>query len=56
MLNQNVGHLLHAIEHTELSHVRTELVQLLIIPSFAPHPKRPHRQLSCHPSALTTYP
>src|SRR5215469_338376 len=47
-LNQNVGDLLHTIECSELSHVRAELLQLLIIPSVAPHPKQPHRQLSCH--------
>src|SRR5215469_15268573 len=47
-LNQNVGDLLHTIECTELSHVRAELLQLLIIPSVAPHPKQPYRQLSCH--------
>jgi hypothetical protein len=28
--------------------VRAELLQLLIIPSFAPHPIQPHRQFSCH--------
>ena len=48
MLNQNLGDLLRTIERSELSHVRTELLQLLIIPSLAPHPKQPHRQLSCH--------
>jgi hypothetical protein len=37
MLNQNVGDLLHTIERTELSHVRAKLLQLLIIPSIAPH-------------------
>src|SRR5215471_13062018 len=48
MLNQNVGDLLRTIERSELSQVRTEVLQLLIIPSLAPHPKQPHRQLSCH--------
>src|SRR6516162_6672796 len=33
---------------SELSRVRTELFQLLIIPLLAPHPVQTNRQSSCH--------
>jgi len=46
--NQLVGDLPHTIAKTELPHVRTELLQLLVIPSPPPHPEQPYRQLTCH--------
>src|SRR5580700_3324833 len=43
--NQFLGVLLHTIAMSGLSHVRTELAPLLIIPSLAHHPVQPNRQL-----------
>lgn len=42
------GDLLHTMAKLELSHVRTELFQLLIIPFLAPHPVHPNRQSTGH--------
>jgi len=45
MPNQLLGVRLHTIAMSGLSHVRTELFQLLVIPSLAHHPKQTNRQL-----------
>ena len=44
MPNQYRGVLLHTIGISGLSRVRTELLQLLVIPSLAPHPVQANRQ------------
>src|SRR5271157_6210383 len=46
--NQLLGVLPHTIACSELSRVRTELFQLLVIPSFAPHPIHPNRESPRH--------
>jgi len=48
MPNQLLGVLLHTIAMSGLSRVRTELFQLLVIPSLAPHPVHPNRQSAGH--------
>ena len=48
MPNHYVGDLLSAIEMSGLSRVRTELVQLAVVPALAPHPVQRHRQFSRH--------
>jgi hypothetical protein len=48
MPNQLLGVLLHTIAMSGLSRVRTELVQLLIVPLLAPHPVQANCQLACH--------
>ena len=45
---QSIGVLLHTIAWYELSRVRTELFQLLVIPSLAHHPVHPNRQSARH--------
>src|SRR5207253_7776827 len=47
-LNQLLGVLLHTIAWYELSRVRTELFQMLVIPSLANHPVPPPRT-TAHP-------
>jgi hypothetical protein len=42
--NQFLGALLHTIACSGLSRVRTELFQLLVIPSLAPHPVHANRR------------
>jgi hypothetical protein len=42
--NQFLGVLPHTIAMSGLSRVRTELFQLLVIPSLAPHPEHANRQ------------
>src|SRR5580692_10466806 len=46
--NQFLGVLLHTIAMSGLSHVRTELAPLLIIPFLAHHPVQTNRQLAGH--------
>src|SRR5215469_17925335 len=46
--NQLLGDRLHTIAISGLSHVRTDLVPLLVIPSLAPHPVQVNRQLTSH--------
>src|SRR5215472_13401928 len=46
--NQFLGVLLHTIAMSGLSHVRTELLPLLVIPSLAPHPVQANGQLTSH--------
>src|SRR5215831_4972852 len=46
--NQFLGVLLHTIAISGLSHVRTELLPLLVIPSLAPHPVQANGQLTSH--------
>ncbi len=48
MPNQYLDVLLHTIEISGLSHVRTELLPLLEVPSLAPHPIQVNGQLSSH--------
>ena len=48
MPNQLLGVLLHTIAMSGLSRVRTELFQLLVIPSLAPHPVQTNRQSPRH--------
>ncbi len=48
MPNQLLGVQLHTIAISGLSRVRTELVQLLVIPSLAPHPVHANRQSPRH--------
>jgi len=48
MPNHYVGDLLLTIGMSVLSRVRTELVQLAIVPALAPHPVQMHRQLAGH--------
>ena len=42
------GDLLHTMDVDGLPRVRTELPQLLVIPSSAPHPVQAHRELARH--------
>src|SRR5215831_8568895 len=44
--NQFLGVLLHTIAMSGLSHVRTELLPLLVVPSLAPHPVQANGQLT----------
>src|SRR5262249_9642460 len=46
--NQYLGVLLHTIAISGLSHLRTELLPLLVIPSLAPHPVQANGQLTSH--------
>jgi hypothetical protein len=46
--NQLLGALLHTIAISGLSHVRTELAPLLIVPSLAHHPVQTNRQFPSH--------
>src|SRR5215471_9018297 len=46
--NQLLGDLLHTIAMSGLSHVRTELLPLLVIPPLAPHPVQANGQLTSH--------
>jgi hypothetical protein len=46
--NHYVGDLLHTIEISGLSRVRTELLPLAVIAALAPHPVQMHRQFPCH--------
>jgi len=46
--NQLLGAGLHTIGISGLSRVRTELFQLLVVPSPAPHPVQANRQPPCH--------
>src|ERR1700687_5729002 len=46
--NQLLGDRLHTLAISGLSRVRTELFQLLVIPSLAPHPVHANRQSSRH--------
>jgi hypothetical protein len=48
MPNQLLGVLLHTLAISGLSRVRTELFQLLVIPSLAPHPVHAIRQSPRH--------
>ncbi|SPE22865.1 hypothetical protein SBA2_1070004 [Acidobacteriia bacterium SbA2] len=48
MPNHYVGDLLHTIGISGLSRVRTELFQLAVVQTLAPHPLQVHRQLSSH--------
>ena len=48
MPNQSDGDLLHTMAGYGLSHVRTKLCHLLVIPSLAPHPIEADGQLACH--------
>jgi len=48
MPNHYVGDLLHTIGISGLSRVRTELLQLAVVASPAPHPVQMHRQLAGH--------
>src|SRR5271157_663177 len=46
--NQLLGVLPHTIAISGLSRVRTELFQLLVIPSLAPHPVHPNGESPPH--------
>ncbi len=46
--NHYVGDLLHTIEISGLSRVRTELLRLTVIAAFPPHPVQMHCQLAGH--------
>jgi hypothetical protein len=46
--NQYLGVRLHTMAMSGLSHVRTELFQLLVIPLLAHHPEQLHGQASSH--------
>src|SRR5215469_12441203 len=46
--NQYLGVLLHTIAFSGLSHVRTALLPLLVVPSLAPHPVQANGQLTSH--------
>src|ERR1700690_3349664 len=46
--NQLLGDRLHTIAMYGLSRVRTELFQLLVVPSLAPHPVKTNGQLPGH--------
>src|ERR1700758_175981 len=48
MPNHYAGDLLHTIEISGHSRVRTELLQLAVVPTLAPHPVQMHRQLPRH--------
>ena len=48
MLNHYVGELLHTIEISEHSRVRTELSELAVVPALTPHPVQMHSQLPSH--------
>ena len=48
MPNHYVGDLLRTIGISELSHVRTELLQLAVITALPPHPVQMHCQLAGH--------
>ena len=50
--NQLLGVGLHTTACSGLSRVRTELFQLRIIPSLAPHPVQTHRQSAGHGDRL----
>jgi hypothetical protein len=58
MPNHSGGDLLHTIARLELSRVRTELQELLVIPLLAPHPveangKFAHDPHFCDPTIAT---
>src|SRR5579871_2353492 len=46
--NHYVDDLLHTIEMSGLSRVRTELLHLTVVEALTPHPVQMHRQLSRH--------
>src|SRR5438270_9540082 len=48
MPNHYVGDLLHTMAISGLSRVRTELLQLAVVPAPPPHPVQMHRQLTGH--------
>lgn len=48
MPNHFVGDLLLTIGISGLSHVRTELLRLAVVPTLASHPVQVHRQLARH--------
>ena len=48
MPNHYVDGLPHIIGMSGLSHVRTELLQLAVVATLAPHPVQMHRQLARH--------
>jgi hypothetical protein len=48
MPNHYVGDLLHTIEISGLSRVRTELLHLAVVPALTPHPVQMHCQLPRH--------
>src|SRR5207302_5861531 len=48
MPNHYVGDLLHTMAISGLSRVRTELLQLAVVPALSPHPVQMHRQLTGH--------
>ena len=48
MPNQVGGDLLHTMDVSRLSRVRTELQSLLIIESLRPHPVEADGQFACH--------
>jgi hypothetical protein len=54
MPNQLLGVRLHTMAISRLSRVRTELGQLLIIPSLAPHPVEANIARTCIPENQTS--
>jgi len=48
MPNHYVGDLLHTIGMSGRSRVRTELLQLAVVPALTPHPVQMYRQLPRH--------
>jgi len=48
MPNHYVGDLLHTIAISGRSRVRTELLQLAVVPALASHPVQMHRQFPGH--------
>ena len=48
MPNHYVGDLLHTMGISGLSRVRTELLQLAVVLTLAPHPVQMHRQFPSH--------
>ena len=48
MPNHCAGDLLHTMAISELSRVRTELFQPLVVPSLAPHPVQVDRKFPSH--------
>src|SRR5579864_572596 len=48
MPNHYVGDLLHIIAMSGLSHVRTELFELFVVPASTPHPVQMHCQFAGH--------
>ena len=48
MPNHYIGDLLHTIEISGLSRVRTELLQLAVVAVLTPHPVQMHCEFPCH--------